>query len=151
MGTPEFAVPSLERLADGPYEILGVYAQPDRPAGRGRVEAASPVKRLAVARGLPVFQPETLKDPGGIARLQALRPDVIVVAAYGQILRRVVLDTPPHAAINVHASYLPRWRGASPINHALLAGDADRGVTVMRMPMNVDAGDILAHPPAPHR
>jgi methionyl-tRNA formyltransferase len=151
MGTPEFAVPALEKLAGGPYAIVGVYTQPDRPAGRGRVEVASPVKRFAVAWGLPVFQPESLKDPDELARLQALRPAVIVVAAYGQILRRAVLDSPPHAAINVHASYLPRWRGASPINHAILAGDAESGVTVMLMTMKVDAGDILAQRAEPIR
>jgi methionyl-tRNA formyltransferase len=151
MGTPEFAVPTLDRLATGPYELVGVYTQPDRPSGRGREVVASAVKGYAAERGLPVYQPETLKDEAAIAQLADLRPDVIVVAAFGQILRRAVLDLPPKACLNVHASLLPRWRGASPINHALLAGDPETGVSVQLMTMKVDAGDVLGRRAEPVR
>ncbi|RME44655.1 MAG: methionyl-tRNA formyltransferase [Caldilineae bacterium] len=152
MGTPDFAVPSLQRL-HGMYHVVAVVTQPDRPRGRGRKPEASPVKRAAEEAGLPVFQPPTLKDPQAVAFLRDLRPDVIVVAAFGQILRPDVLNLPPHGCINVHASLLPRWRGAAPVAAAIRAGDAETGVTLMLMDEGLDTGPILrarAIPIAPH-
>jgi methionyl-tRNA formyltransferase len=145
MGTPDFAVPvldSLGTLAD--YAIAGVYTQPDKPAGRGRKLLASPVKEWAVAHHLPVFQPRTLRTPDPQAELSALHPDVIVVAAYGLILPRPVLDLPPFGCINVHASLLPKYRGAAPIQAAILSGEAVTGITLMRMDEGVDTGPSLA-------
>ncbi len=146
MGTPEFAIPSLRRLIER-YEVAGVLTQPDRPAGRGQQVVASPVKELALAHGLPVLQPRTLRKPEPQAELAALRPDVIVVAAYGLILPQAVLDLPPHGCLNVHASLLPKWRGAAPVAAAILAGDAETGVTIMRMDAGMDTGDILLQAP----
>ena len=143
MGTPDFAVPSLRALMDH-FEVVGVVTQPDRPAGRGRAVRESPVKRAVVAAGLSVFQPKTLRTPEALAQLQSWSPDVIVVAAFGQILRQNVLDLPPFGCINVHASLLPRWRGAAPIQAAIRAGDAESGVTIMRMDAGLDTGPILA-------
>ncbi len=143
MGTPQFAVPALAALAQH-YEIVAVVTQPDAPAGRGRALAASPVKRHALEHGLRVLQPETLKPPAAVAELRALAPDVVVVAAFGQILRRDVLSLPPYGCINIHASLLPRWRGASPINAAITAGDSVTGVTIMQMEAGLDSGPILA-------
>jgi methionyl-tRNA formyltransferase len=144
MGTPAFACPSLEALlARGDDPVVGVVCQPDRPRGRGLAMSAPEVKRLAVARGLRVLQPERLSDPGFAAALRDLAPDLIVVAAYGKILPRWILDLPPHGCINVHASLLPRHRGAAPIPWAILAGDATTGVTIMVMNEEMDAGDIL--------
>lgn len=143
MGTPEFAVPSLHALATFPAEIAGVYTQPDRPAGRGRHEAAPPVKRAALALGLPVFQPASLRPAAEVERLAALRPDVIVVAAFGQILRPNVISIPPHGILNVHASLLPRWRGAAPIAAAILAGDEETGITLMQIDPGMDTGPML--------
>ncbi|MBN1890022.1 MAG: methionyl-tRNA formyltransferase [Thermoflexales bacterium] len=149
MGTPEFAVPVLDKLVSaGAYEILAVYTQPDRPAGRGRKLNASPVKAYAAARALPVFQPDRLL-PETQAELSALRPDVIVVAAYGLILRQAVLDLPPHGCINVHASLLPKYRGAAPIQAVLLDGERITGVTLMRMDAGVDTGPLLAQAELP--
>lgn len=142
MGTPEFAVPALEAVA-GAHEIVAVYTQPDRPVGRGLEMRASPVKAAALARGLPVFQPEKLSQPGEFERLSALRPDVIVVVAYGQILKRDVLELPRLGCVNIHSSLLPRWRGAAPIHWAVLSGDAESGVTTMKLVEKLDAGDIL--------
>lgn len=143
-GTPEFAVPPLQRLLDGGWPVVGVYTQPDRPAGRGRQPRPSPVKACAVAAGLPVFQPPTLRDPAAQAELAALRPELMVVVAYGLILPQIVLDTPAHGCVNIHASLLPRWRGAAPIHRALLAGDAETGVTLMQMEAGLDTGPMLA-------
>ena len=143
MGTPEFAVPAIEELADA-HDIAGVVTQPDRPAGRGRRLKSPPVKQAALARGLPLFQPRTLRTPEAVAQLAAWEPDVIVVAAFGQILRQDVLDLSPHGCLNVHASLLPRWRGAAPIAAAILAGDEITGVTIMRMDSGLDTGHILA-------
>jgi methionyl-tRNA formyltransferase len=144
MGTPIFACPSLEALlARTDDAVVGVICQPDRPRGRGLAVTAPEVKRLAAARGLPVLQPERLSDPGFAAALRALAPDLIVVAAYGKILPRWILDLPPHGCINVHASLLPRHRGAAPIPWAILAGDATTGVTIMVMNEEMDAGDVL--------
>lgn len=144
MGTPEFSVPSLTTLLHGDFEVAGVVTQPDRPSGRGRKLEASPVKRAALARGIPVMQPRSLRDPDALAALAALQPGVIVVAAFGQILRPDVLDLPPHGCINVHASLLPRWRGAAPVQAAILAGDQVTGSTIMRMDQGMDTGPILA-------
>ncbi|MCX6022674.1 MAG: methionyl-tRNA formyltransferase [Chloroflexi bacterium] len=149
MGSPDFAVPILERLADGPHEVVGVFTQPDRPAGRGRALAPSPVKRAAVARGLPVFQPERLRRGGGPDDLAALHPDLLVVAAYGLILPQRVLDMGTRGALNVHPSLLPRWRGASPIAGAVLAGDEETGVSIMLMDAGMDTGPVLSQERTP--
>lgn len=148
-GTPEFAVPALEALIASPHEVVAVYTQPDRPAGRGRRLQASPTKQLALEHGIPVEQPERLKAPEDQARLRDYRPDVIIVAAYGLILPQAVLDIPRHGCLNVHASLLPRWRGAAPIQRAILAGDAETGVTIMQMAAGLDTGDMLARHPCP--
>jgi methionyl-tRNA formyltransferase len=143
MGSPDFALPSLRRLLADGYAIVGVYTQPDREAGRGRALTPPPVKQLALAEGLPVFQPVSLRREAAIAELRALAPDVIVVAAFGQILRAPVLAIPPYGVLNVHASLLPRWRGASPVQAAILTGDAETGVTIMRIDEGLDTGDML--------
>lgn len=142
-GTPEFAAEHLKALLDTPYEIVAVYTQPDRPAGRGQKLMPSPVKQLAVEHGLPVLQPPTLRDPTAQAELAALKPDLMVVVAYGLILPQVVLDIPRLGCINSHASLLPRWRGAAPIQRAVEAGDAESGVTVMQMEAGLDTGPML--------
>jgi methionyl-tRNA formyltransferase len=144
MGSPEFAEPSLRRLIDAGYAIAGVYTQPDRSGGRGRRLLAPPVKRLAEAAGLSVFQPESLRLPEAVAELAALDPGVIVVVAFGQILRPAVLALPPRGVVNVHASLLPRYRGASPIAGALLHGDAETGVSIMLLDEGMDTGPVLA-------
>ena len=141
-GTPEFAVPCL-RAAARHQEVVAVYTQPDRPAGRGRGLMASPVKLEAIERGIPVFQPETLKDPAAQDQLRALQPDLMVVVAYGLILPRAVLAIPTHGCWNVHASLLPRWRGAAPIQRAIEAGDAETGVCLMQMEAGLDTGPVL--------
>ncbi|MCS6946605.1 MAG: methionyl-tRNA formyltransferase [Steroidobacteraceae bacterium] len=143
MGTPTFAVPSLAALIEAKYEIVAVVTQPDAPAGRGRQLKPSPVKMLAQQHGLNILQPASLKPPEIVEALRALAPDVIVVAAFGQILRQNVLDLPKHHCINVHASLLPRWRGAAPVQRAILAGDAITGVTIMQMDAGLDTGPIL--------
>jgi methionyl-tRNA formyltransferase len=148
MGTPQFAVPALQAL-DEHHQVVGVVTQPDRRAGRGRMMVASPVKETALARSLPLFQPETLNTPQALARLAAWRPDVIVVAAFGQLLRTQVLDLPPHGCLNIHASLLPRYRGAAPIPAAILAGDQRTGVTLMRMDEGLDTGPIIAQAECP--
>jgi methionyl-tRNA formyltransferase len=142
MGSPDFSVPTLRRLAEQ-YPVAGVVTQPDRPAGRGRVLTPPPVKILAQSLGIEVIQPEKLKEPEAQARLQAWAPDLIVVTAFGQILRRSVLDLPRFGCINVHASLLPRWRGAAPIQAAILHGDRQTGATIMIMDPGVDTGPIL--------
>ena len=143
MGSPEFSLLTLRGLAQF-YQVVGVVTQPDRPAGRGRILTPPPVKELALTLGLPVIQPNRLREPEALAQLQAWQPDLIVVAAFGQILRQNVLDLPPQGCINVHASYLPRWRGAAPVQAAIAAGDASTGVTVMKMDAGVDTGAILS-------
>lgn len=143
MGSPEFALPSLRRLIESECEIVGVFTQPDRPSGRGRALAPPPVKELAIAHGLPLFQPTSVSGPGAVARLRELAPDVGVIAAYGQILRQAVLDVPPLGILNVHASLLPRWRGAAPVPAAILAGDERTGATIMRVVRALDAGPII--------
>jgi methionyl-tRNA formyltransferase len=143
MGTPEYAIPTLEHLASR-YLVVGVVTQPDRPAGRGQTLVAPPVKDFALAEGIPVFQPERLRRLEAIEQIHAWAPDLIVVAAYGQILRPAVLEIPPYGALNIHASLLPRWRGAAPVQGALLAGDTATGVTIMKMDEGLDTGPILA-------
>jgi len=143
MGSPDFAIPSLRRLAQD-YTIVGVVTQPDRPAGRGRQLTPPPVKQLALSLGLEVIQPEKLRQPEAMLKLSTWAPDLIVVTAFGQILRQAVLDLPRFGCINVHASLLPRWRGAAPIQAAILAGDTVSGVTIMRMDAGVDTGPTLA-------
>ena len=147
-GTPDFAVPSL-RAAARHNEVVAVYTQPDRPAGRGRGQAASPVKREAVARGIPVMQPETLRGSQAQQDLRDLAPDLVVVVAYGLILPRRVLEIPTHGCWNVHASLLPRWRGAAPIQRAIQAGDAETGVCLMRMEAGLDTGPVLLEQATP--
>jgi methionyl-tRNA formyltransferase len=145
LGTPDFAVPSLRALLDHPaFAVAGVVTQPDRPAGRGQQLRMPPVKALALARGLPAFQPETLRSAEAAARLAAWQPDVLVVAAFGQILRQPVLELAPHGCVNIHASLLPRWRGAAPIQYAIHAGDAETGVTIMKMDAGLDTGPMIA-------
>jgi methionyl-tRNA formyltransferase len=143
MGSPEFALFSLERLAEH-YSVVGVVTQPDRPAGRGMTLTPPPVKLLADRLGLPTIQPTRLREPAAWEQLQAWQPDFIAVTAFGQILRPNVLDLPRFGCINVHASLLPRWRGAAPIQAALLHGDEVTGVTIMRMDAGVDTGPMLA-------
>jgi methionyl-tRNA formyltransferase len=142
-GTPEFAVPCLEALLASDHAVLAVYTQPDRPAGRGRRLTASPVKRVAQARGIEVRQPDTLRDAAIQRSLGALSADIMVVVAYGLILPRAVLELPPLGCINVHASLLPRWRGAAPIQRAILAGDRQTGISIMQMDAGLDTGDVL--------
>jgi methionyl-tRNA formyltransferase len=142
-GTPEFAAQHLQALLDAGREVVAVYTQPDRPAGRGQKLMPSPVKQLALQHNIAVYQPQTLRDPAAQAELTALRPDLMVVVAYGLILPQVVLDTPRLGCINSHASLLPRWRGAAPIQRAVQAGDASSGVTVMQMEAGLDTGPML--------
>ncbi len=141
-GTPEFAVPAL-RAAARRGEVVAVYTQPDRPAGRGRQRQPSPVKIEALARGIPVFQPENFKAESAREQLRALQPDLMVVVAYGLILPSKVLATPPYGCWNVHASLLPRWRGAAPIQRAIEAGDTRSGVCLMQMEKGLDTGPVL--------
>ncbi|MGH8075558.1 MAG: methionyl-tRNA formyltransferase, partial [Lysobacter sp.] len=141
-GTPEFAVPCL-RAAARRNEVVAVYTQPDRPAGRGRTLAPSPVKREALLRGIEVLQPENFKSPVSREALAALKPDLLVVVAYGLILPQAGLDIPTHGCWNVHASLLPRWRGAAPIQRAIQAGDARTGVCLMQMEKGLDTGPVL--------
>ena len=150
MGTPEFAVPSLEALIDT-QTVVGVVTQPDRPAGRGRTVRPSPIKVAAEAAGLPIYQPPSLREREAAEPLHAWAPEVIVVAAFGQILRPHVLDLPPCGCLNVHASLLPRWRGASPIQHAILAGDEETGVSLMQMDAGLDTGPVYAQETVPIR
>lgn len=142
-GTPEFSVPALEALAASAHRVVAVYTQPDRPAGRGQQLAMSAVKQCALRHSLPVEQPPTLRDPEAVERLAALRPDVMVVVAYGLILPANVLAIPRLGCVNIHASLLPRWRGAAPIHRALLAGDEVTGVTIMQMDAGLDTGPML--------
>lgn len=142
-GTPQFAVPSLQRLIDLNQDVCAVYTQPDRPAGRGQQVQFSPVKSLALAHNIPVFQPLSLKNEDDFKFLQALNADLMVVVAYGMILPQSVLDAPRLGCINGHGSLLPRWRGAAPIQRAIMEGDAQTGVTIMHMVKKLDAGDML--------
>ncbi len=143
MGTPEFAVQTLEGLI-AQHEVIGVVTQPDRPAGRKQQIQMSPIKQVALKAGIPVLQPEKIRRPEAVAELKQWQPDVYVVAAFGQILPQSVLDIPPYGSINVHASLLPRWRGAAPIQAAIRAGDAESGVTIMKMDAGLDTGPMLS-------
>ena len=143
MGTPDFSVPTLKALIQH-HDVLGVVTQPDRPAGRGGQVRMSPIKEVALKHDIPVFQPEKLRKADAIAELKQWQPDVYVVAAFGQILLQEVLDIPTYGSINVHASVLPRWRGAAPIHAAIRAGDIETGVTIMKMDAGVDTGPMLS-------
>jgi len=143
-GTPDFAVPAFESISASRHRVLAAYTQPDRRAGRGLRVEPSPVKRAALARGIPVEQPASLRDSAAVARLAAYRPDVLVVVAYGLLLPQAVLDVPRLGCLNIHASLLPRWRGAAPIQRAILAGDRETGVTIMRMEAGLDTGPVCA-------
>ena len=142
-GTPDFAAPALQALFDSRHSVAAVYTQPDRPAGRGRRPAASPVKQLALQHGIAVCQPVSLKTPEALAELQAFRPDLMVVVAYGLILPGEVLGMPALGCVNLHASLLPRWRGAAPIQRAIESGDAETGVCLMQMEASLDTGPVL--------
>jgi methionyl-tRNA formyltransferase len=151
-GTPEFAAQALQAIVDAGHEVALVLSQPDRPAGRGMTLQASPVKKLALEKGIEVFQPLSLKDAAAQQKIAAVGAEVMVVAAYGLILPQVVLDMPRFGCLNIHASLLPRWRGAAPIQRALLAGDAASGVCIMQMEAGLDTGPVLlrgAFPIAP--
>ncbi len=144
MGSPAFAVPSLRALMAAGYDVVAVVSQPDRPAGRGGALRMPEIKAAAIELGIEVFQPDTFKDPATVESLASFAPDLFVVAAYGKILSRVVLALPARGTVNVHASLLPRWRGASPINAAILAGDAATGVSIMEMIFKLDAGPVIS-------
>jgi len=143
-GTPEFAVPALELLLKSEHQVLAVYTQPDRPAGRGRKLLQSPVKVCAHSHDIPVFQPHSFNAPSELTRLADFKPDLIVVAAYGLLLPVSVLETPRLGCVNIHGSLLPSWRGAAPIQRAILAGDEVSGITIMQMDVGLDTGDMLA-------
>lgn len=143
MGTPQFAVPALEQLTEH-YDVVAVVTQPDAPAGRGKHLVQSAVKQFALSKGLPVLQPDSLKPAEVVEQLRGYHPDCIVVAAFGQILRKPVLELPRYGCINVHGSLLPRWRGASPISAAIAAGDEATGITIMRMDVGLDSGPLLS-------
>jgi len=142
-GTPDFAATALKTLLNAGYDIVGVYTQPDRPAGRGRKLMPSPVKQVALDTGIPVYQPVSLKPEEAQQELASLQPAVMIVAAYGLILPKAVLNIPTHGCLNIHASLLPRWRGAAPIQRAIAAGDAETGITIMQMDEGLDTGDML--------
>lgn len=143
MGTPAFAVPILRALIHSEDNVVAVVTQPDKPAGRGKKLSPPPVKVLAQKHGIPVLQPEKIKDPAFIEKLKDLAPDLIVVAAYGKILPKEILEIPPHGCLNVHASLLPKFRGAAPINWAIISGEKETGITIMLMDEGMDTGDIL--------
>ena len=145
MGTPDFAVGSLQALVEtGAYDILAVVTQPDRPKGRGHKLEETPVKAYAQRQGLPVYQPEKVKTPEFTAKLKELAPDLIVVAAFGQLLSQEILDIPPYGCVNVHASLLPKYRGAAPIQYAIIRGETESGVTIMRMERGMDTGAMYS-------
>lgn len=142
-GTPDFAATNLQALINAGHDVIGVYTQPDRPAGRGRKLTPSPVKKIALEHNIEVYQPLNFKEEGALETLQSLQADLMVVVAYGILLPKAVLETPRLGCINVHASLLPRWRGAAPIHRAVLAGDAETGVTIMQMDEGLDTGAML--------
>jgi len=144
LGTPEFAVPTLERLVQAGHQVLAVLTQPDRPRGRGRETAAPPVKQAAMRHGLAVYQPERVRRPEAVEYLRGLAPDLMVVVGYGQIIPQSVIDIPPLGILNVHASLLPAYRGAAPVQWAIAKGERRTGVTIMRIDAGLDTGDILA-------
>lgn len=142
-GTPDFAAEHLKALVDSRHNVIAVYSQPDRPAGRGKKLQPSPVKKVALEHDIPVYQPVNFKQDGALEELQALNADIMVVVAYGLLLPKAVLDAPKMGCINVHASLLPRWRGAAPIQRAVEAGDSETGITIMQMDEGLDTGDML--------
>ena len=143
-GTPDFAAGHLQALIDSRHNVVGVYSQPDRPAGRGKKLQPSPVKQLALEHNIPVFQPLNFKQEGAIAELESLNADIMIVVAYGLLLPLAVLEAPKMGCLNVHASILPRWRGAAPIQRAIQAGDTETGITIMQMDIGLDTGDMLS-------
>ncbi len=143
-GTPDFALASLRALVNAGFDPAAVLTQPDRPAGRGKKLTASPVKNFALEEKIPLWQPETLKDPDIVSKIASMQPDVIIVAAYGLILPQAILDIPRYGCLNVHASILPRWRGAAPIQQAILAGDSETGISLMQMEAGLDSGPVFA-------
>ena len=143
MGTPDFAEVSLRRLLDERFDVVGVFTQPDKPKNRGMKLAASPVKELALQAGIPVFQPGKMRDGAALEQVQSLRPDILVVVAYGNILPDEILAEPKYGAINVHGSLLPQYRGAAPIQWAVLNGDTRTGVTTMYLDREMDTGDVI--------
>jgi len=143
LGTPEFAVPTLERIVAGGHQVIAVFTQPDRPKGRGQKNAMPPVKEAALRLGVPVHQPERIRKPEVVEELRAMAPDAMVVVGYGQIIPQAILDIPPHGIINVHASLLPKYRGAAPIQWAIARGETRTGVTTMRINAGLDTGDML--------
>ena len=145
MGTPDFAVPPLAMLSEEGYQVVGVVTQPDKPKGRGKTLQATPVKEEALKHGIPVFQPVKVREEGFFEILRDLAPDIIIVAAFGQIIPERILTLPRFGCVNIHASLLPRYRGAAPIQHALINGDKETGVTLMQMSMGLDTGDMLNH------
>ncbi|MBN1827790.1 MAG: methionyl-tRNA formyltransferase [Deltaproteobacteria bacterium] len=149
MGTPEFAVPSLAALVDGGYRVIGVVTQPERPQGRGRLEISSPVKIFAEERGLSLYQPQRVRDESFLEVFRNLAPDLVVLVAFGQILPKAVIEGPPLGCVNVHPSLLPKYRGAAPINWAVMNGEKRTGVTIMYMNEGVDAGDIILQKETP--
>lgn len=149
MGTPDFAVPSVRALLEAGHTICGAFTQPDKPKNRGMKLQPTPVKEFCLAHDIPVFQPVKLRDGSALAQIQQLAPELIVVAAYGRILPDEILNYPAHGCINVHSSLLPRYRGAAPINWAILNGDAESGVTIMHMATELDAGDIISQAATP--
>ena len=149
MGTPEFAVASLRRLVEDGHEICGVFTQPDKPKNRGHKLTFSPVKEYALTQNLPVYQPLKMRDGEAEALVKQLAPELIVVAAYGKILPEEILNTPPYGSINVHSSLLPKYRGAAPINWAILDGEAETGVSIMYMAKELDAGDVILQKTTP--
>lgn len=149
MGTPEFAVPSLDALLRSPHEVVGVVTQPDRPKGRGHALAASPVKQVCQREGIPFLQPTKMKDPGFLQALQAWKPDLIAVAAFGRILPPAILALPPKGCINVHGSLLPKYRGAGPIQWAIINGEPETGITTMLMDEGMDTGAMLLQESVP--
>lgn len=149
MGTPDFAAVSLQRLLDERFDVVGVFTQPDKPKNRGMKLQPSPVKEIALAAGLPVFQPAKMRDGTALADLQSLQPDILVVVAYGRILPDDLLAVAPYGAVNVHGSLLPKYRGAAPIQWAVLNGDKITGVTIMQMADGIDTGDMLAKAETP--
>lgn len=149
MGTPEFALPALSLLVEGKYPLVGVVTQPDRPQGRGRAWLPSPVKVMALAHQLPIIQPERIRDGGFLETFRSLAPDLVVLAAYGQWLPREIIDQPELGCLNIHPSLLPKYRGAAPINWAIINGENETGITIMQMKEELDAGDIILQEETP--
>lgn len=143
MGTPDFAVATLEHIIQSRHEVIGVVTQPDKQKGRGQAVSFSPVKELALQHQLPIYQPQKVKDPEFMDKIRALKPEAIVVAAFGQILPKAFLDIPPYGCINVHGSLLPKYRGAAPIQYSIIDGEEETGITIMYMDVGIDTGDMI--------